>query len=248
MICDHCLAPDTLSGAGIGCDNMTILIVAILNGRTKEEWYTWVKQRVNDNYGYPTPNSLPTLYSASRLASFRARKEAQERRQLDDRQGSRVLTENGITNDNSSLMFGSNDDEEDYSGDEESHEDDQESHEDDKTNASSSFSSQTFGLGHSDSLDMLDATKHLKEQLDEYEKDIRQEDGDGETSTDATDEGSHPLKDSGVSLQPDPTGEPPSKSLPNGNPSPDSQEQLKSHPHDDQPELAEQGSNVGTDP
>jgi protein phosphatase 2C family protein 2/3 len=75
MICDHCLAPDTTSGAGIGCDNMTVLIVAITHGRSKEEWYTWIADRVKNNYGYETPKALPQLYAHSRLMAFRANKE-----------------------------------------------------------------------------------------------------------------------------------------------------------------------------
>jgi len=71
MICDHCLAPDTTSGAGIGCDNMTVLIVAITHGRSKEEWYTWIADRVRNNYGYETPKALPQLYAQSRLMAFR---------------------------------------------------------------------------------------------------------------------------------------------------------------------------------
>lgn len=35
---DICLAP-TAYGSGIGCDNMSIIIVAILNGKTEEQWY-----------------------------------------------------------------------------------------------------------------------------------------------------------------------------------------------------------------
>lgn len=80
MMCDHCLAPDTSSGAGIGCDNMTTLIVAITHGRTKEEWYKWVTDRVKGGVGYATPSSPPQLYAASRLASFRARQEALQAR------------------------------------------------------------------------------------------------------------------------------------------------------------------------
>jgi protein phosphatase PTC2/3 len=75
MICDHCLAPDTTSGAGIGCDNMTVLIVAITHGRSKEEWYAWIADRVRNNYGYETPSALPQLYAQSRLMAFRANKE-----------------------------------------------------------------------------------------------------------------------------------------------------------------------------
>jgi protein phosphatase 2C family protein 2/3 len=97
MICDHCLAPD-ISGEvcgdcgecddcvrddedggqgeeGIGCDNMTVLIVAILNGRTKEEWYAWVTDRVKQNYGYETPGSLPRIYAEKRLMAFKAQQE-----------------------------------------------------------------------------------------------------------------------------------------------------------------------------
>jgi len=37
-IVDVCLAPSS-GGSGIGCDNMSIVIVALLQGRTLEEWY-----------------------------------------------------------------------------------------------------------------------------------------------------------------------------------------------------------------
>ncbi|RKP22477.1 phosphatase 2C-like domain-containing protein, partial [Syncephalis pseudoplumigaleata] len=40
-IMERCLAKESDLG-GVGCDNMTITIVAILNGRTKEEWYDWI--------------------------------------------------------------------------------------------------------------------------------------------------------------------------------------------------------------
>ena len=79
MICDHCLAPDTRD-EGIGCDNtMTILIVAITNGRSKEEWYAWIADRVRNNYGYNTPSILPQLYPQDQLMVFRARMESYNR-------------------------------------------------------------------------------------------------------------------------------------------------------------------------
>ena len=53
MMMDKCVAPDSDWG-GVGCDNMTVLIVALLNGRTKQEWYDWVIDRVKKNVGYPT--------------------------------------------------------------------------------------------------------------------------------------------------------------------------------------------------
>jgi serine/threonine protein phosphatase PrpC len=40
---DHCLAPD--SEGGVGCDNMSVMIIAILNGKTEEEWYNWMATR-----------------------------------------------------------------------------------------------------------------------------------------------------------------------------------------------------------
>ncbi|KAI9480597.1 MAG: phosphatase 2C-like domain-containing protein [Benjaminiella poitrasii] len=44
VIMDYCLAPDSDGGA-VGCDNMSIIIVAILNGKTEEEWYDWMTER-----------------------------------------------------------------------------------------------------------------------------------------------------------------------------------------------------------
>ncbi|ORX50932.1 PP2C-domain-containing protein [Hesseltinella vesiculosa] len=44
-IMDHCLAPETDMGS-VGCDNMSIVIVGLLNGRTPEQWYEWVASRV----------------------------------------------------------------------------------------------------------------------------------------------------------------------------------------------------------
>lgn len=53
LMMDKCLAPDSDWG-GVGCDNMTVLIVALLNGKTKKEWYEWVKDRVEKGTGYAT--------------------------------------------------------------------------------------------------------------------------------------------------------------------------------------------------
>jgi len=81
-IMEHCLAPDTHGAQGIGCDNMTILIVALLNGKTEEEWYAMIKDRVANKVGYETPDSPPQIYSAARLISWRTRRanvEAMER-------------------------------------------------------------------------------------------------------------------------------------------------------------------------
>ena len=78
MIFDHCLAPDTDAGS-VGCDNMTLLVVGITHGRTKEGWYKWIKERVKNDYGYKTPSTLPQLYTQRRLISYRERREAREK-------------------------------------------------------------------------------------------------------------------------------------------------------------------------
>ncbi|KAJ1906008.1 Protein phosphatase 2C 2 [Coemansia sp. IMI 209127] len=40
---DRCLASESDLG-GVGCDNMTVVIVGLLNGKTEDEWYEHVKQ------------------------------------------------------------------------------------------------------------------------------------------------------------------------------------------------------------
>lgn len=51
---DNCLASSSETG-GVGCDNMTMVIVGLLNGRTKEEWYKQIAQRVADGDGPCAP-------------------------------------------------------------------------------------------------------------------------------------------------------------------------------------------------
>jgi hypothetical protein len=72
MICDHCLSP-VADEYQNGCDNMTILIVAVLHGRTKGEWYAWVSDRVKNGYGYETPSDFPTLYPQTYMEKYHAR-------------------------------------------------------------------------------------------------------------------------------------------------------------------------------
>lgn len=56
MICemtmDHCLAADSDVNY-IGCDNMTMIIIAFLNGRTVQDWYSHVASRVAVRLGPP---------------------------------------------------------------------------------------------------------------------------------------------------------------------------------------------------
>lgn len=78
-IMDFCLAPNSET-AGVGCDNMSILIVALLNGKTTEEWYDMIADRVAKEDGPCAPPeyglscsqlrnstyfSLPDLYNAN---------------------------------------------------------------------------------------------------------------------------------------------------------------------------------------
>ncbi|OCK80889.1 protein phosphatase [Lepidopterella palustris CBS 459.81] len=51
---DNCLASNSDTG-GVGCDNMTMTIVALLRGRTKEEWYKCVAERVAKGEGPCAP-------------------------------------------------------------------------------------------------------------------------------------------------------------------------------------------------
>lgn len=174
-ICELCLAPDTTTGAGIGCDNMTIMVVALLHGRTEEEWYQWVTERVKSKYGYPTPETIPQLYSTSRLMSFKVKREAYEQRRRERRE--REERERvGNTNEGSNSLFGGlasilggdssltlptapdNDDDDD------SDDDDAESH---GGNARSLISNAGFGFGGRTI--QLDMTKSLREQLQELD-------------------------------------------------------------------------------
>ncbi|KAL4402689.1 Protein phosphatase 2C 2 [Malassezia pachydermatis] len=60
-ILDRCLAPDAEVG-GIGCDNMTLMIVGLFGERTKAEWYQWIKERVEGKVGYDTPETVPPVF------------------------------------------------------------------------------------------------------------------------------------------------------------------------------------------
>jgi len=51
---DNCLSTGTET-CGVGCDNMTMIIVAILRGKTLEEWYDLVAKRVADGDGPCAP-------------------------------------------------------------------------------------------------------------------------------------------------------------------------------------------------
>ncbi|KAI9222330.1 phosphatase 2C-like domain-containing protein [Blastocladiella britannica] len=43
-VMERCLAPDAELG-GVGCDNMTVMVVALLGGRTEPEWREWMRTK-----------------------------------------------------------------------------------------------------------------------------------------------------------------------------------------------------------
>ncbi|KAM0432410.1 hypothetical protein ACHAPT_004954 [Fusarium lateritium] len=51
---DNCLASNSETG-GVGCDNMTMVIVGFLNGKTKDEWYEEIARRVANGDGPCAP-------------------------------------------------------------------------------------------------------------------------------------------------------------------------------------------------
>ncbi|KAL1956969.1 hypothetical protein VTO42DRAFT_6458 [Malbranchea cinnamomea] len=51
---DNCLASNSETG-GVGCDNMTMVIVGLLHGKTKEEWYQMIADRVAKGDGPCAP-------------------------------------------------------------------------------------------------------------------------------------------------------------------------------------------------
>jgi len=184
IVCELCLAPDTESGAGIGCDNMTMLVVALLNGKTTEDWRAWVTDRVKNNVGHPTPDALPQLYSQSRLMAFKAKRAAEEAREKDrqTRLGgaaggggagsppfglARILGSTGgisfhpggnILSDSGHLMFGDDDTDSDDSDDMDE-------------GGSQSFFSRTIGYKRNyESAPADPANKSLKEHLDALEQ------------------------------------------------------------------------------
>ena len=51
---DNCLASNSETG-GVGCDNMTMVIIGFLRGRSKEDWYEEIARRVANGEGPCAP-------------------------------------------------------------------------------------------------------------------------------------------------------------------------------------------------
>lgn len=173
-----CCAPDADTGAGIGCDNMTMIVVALLNGRTLDQWYDWVADRVEQKVGYETPEDLPQVFSESRILA------AQQRAQYRNNSAfgpagsinlrgpagfgalARVLG-GGIsfnptsrtTNDPNVLSFAHDDDDDDY-------EDDDDDDETGDTGEGGLFGVNRLKVGNADGKDKTNALRNQLEELD----------------------------------------------------------------------------------
>jgi protein phosphatase 2C family protein 2/3 len=51
---DNCLASNSETG-GVGCDNMTMIVIGLLRGKTKEQWYHEIGKRVANGDGPCAP-------------------------------------------------------------------------------------------------------------------------------------------------------------------------------------------------
>lgn len=59
---DNCLASNSETG-GVGCDNMTMVVIGLLRGMSKEEWYKKIGERVANGDGPCAPPEYGKLYS-----------------------------------------------------------------------------------------------------------------------------------------------------------------------------------------
>ena len=60
---DNCLASNSETG-GVGCDNMTMIIIALLRGKSKDEWYKEIADRVASGEGPCAPPEYGKLPSS----------------------------------------------------------------------------------------------------------------------------------------------------------------------------------------
>ncbi|TFK52534.1 PP2C-domain-containing protein [Heliocybe sulcata] len=167
FICDHCLAPNTTEGTGVGCDNMTLLIVAILHGKTKEQWYEWIKDRVDQNYGFETPKEVSPLYAAGPYKPYPRQQHPLAQRIMGISNGG--ITLSPIFNNGSEGLMFDNDSE------------DEGDSEDDQTAAS--FFSQTFGQGSAGRSNIRDLMKDADYDMEVGSSD--EEDSQGPFGNDA---------------------------------------------------------------
>jgi len=66
---DNCLASNSETG-GVGCDNMTMVVVGLLRGKSKEEWYEMIGKRVADGDGPCAPPEYAELRGPGNRRGF----------------------------------------------------------------------------------------------------------------------------------------------------------------------------------
>ena len=187
-----CCAPDADTGAGIGCDNMTMILVAILNGRTLDQWYDWIANRVGQKVGYATPTESPQIFAESRILAAQQRAAFRGSNSTGFNTGglslrgpggfgalARVLGGGGISfhpaskrnGEHTVITFDDNDDDE-YEYEYEDEEDVGD------TGEGGLFGVNRLKVGGASNNTTRDVTKSLRDQLDELEDEI-EEDGQG---------------------------------------------------------------------
>ena len=66
---DNCLASNSETG-GVGCDNMTMIVIGLLYGKSKKEWYDLIGKRVADGDGPCAPPEYGKFSSCPRGQLF----------------------------------------------------------------------------------------------------------------------------------------------------------------------------------
>jgi protein phosphatase 2C family protein 2/3 len=72
---DNCLARTSDTG-GVGCDNMTVIIIGLLKGKTQEQWYDEIAARVANGDG---PCAPPEFGALLHLATAKLTRTAEHR-------------------------------------------------------------------------------------------------------------------------------------------------------------------------
>ena len=62
---DNCLASNSETG-GVGCDNMTMIVIALLRGKSKDEWYKEIGDRVAKGDGPCAPPEYGEYHSSAK--------------------------------------------------------------------------------------------------------------------------------------------------------------------------------------
>jgi serine/threonine protein phosphatase PrpC len=65
---DHCLA-DSSNSSGLGYDNMSVMVIGILNGKTEKEWYESIKHGRSSTITAPTTNTTTVTNDNSTTAT-----------------------------------------------------------------------------------------------------------------------------------------------------------------------------------